>query len=115
SLGWSCIQSQATFLTRPLLDHVGRFSEEFRYSGDYDFYARALREVPFDRTNSVLATFRRHGNNISMAPDPLRGQEDLRIQDAYGPDSARTRKMYRDLLRIWLNARNPGWFLAKHY
>ena len=115
SLGWSCIQSQSTFLTRTLIERVGPFSEDFRYSGDYDFYARALGTVGFDRTNSVLATFRRHGNNISMAPDPIRREEDLHIQRTYGPRSARRRKVYRDLLRVWLNARNPGWFSAKHF
>jgi glycosyltransferase involved in cell wall biosynthesis len=115
SLGWSCIQSQVTFVTRSFIESVGVFSEEYRYSGDYEFYARALRLHDFDRSNEVLATFRRHGRNMSMAPDPLRLEEDAQIRATYAPRSFIVRQMYRNLLRLWLNARNPGWFSAKHF
>jgi glycosyltransferase involved in cell wall biosynthesis len=111
SLGWSCIHHQSTFMTRRFFDDLGGYDPSYRVAGDYEFLARALIRHRFLRLNTLLACFRRHGNNLSMSPRIV--EENRAIADKFAPDSPALRGIYRQTLRCWLNMRNPRWFLGK--
>lgn len=112
SLGWSCVNHQATYMTRAFFDHLEGFDTDFRVAGDYEFFARALLQQRFDPSPGVLADFRMHGGNAS-APGGGHVPENRRIAEAYGPASPVRRRIYRTALRVWINARNPDWFVHK--
>jgi glycosyltransferase involved in cell wall biosynthesis len=111
SLGWSCIHHQSTFITRWFFDDLGGYDPRYRMAGDYEFLARALIRCRFLRADTLLACFRRHGNNLSMSPRIV--DENLAIADNFGPESPALRGIYRQTLRCWLNMRHPRWFLGK--
>jgi glycosyltransferase involved in cell wall biosynthesis len=116
SLGWCCIWHMATFVSKDFFRELGGFDIKFRDAGDYEFFARALQAQRFGRVPSPLASYRRTGLNNSSLPA---NQERIRrecesVAQKYGPSSARTRSVYRSLLKIWVNAGNPGWFRYKH-
>jgi glycosyltransferase involved in cell wall biosynthesis len=113
SLGWNCIHHQATFMTRECYSRVGEYDLEYPLAADYELLARALRLEPFDRIDRTLSTFRRHGQNASMRGERALIDEGRRIASEYGPSSDLRKAAYRAGLKAWLNASNPGWFLAK--
>jgi glycosyltransferase involved in cell wall biosynthesis len=113
SLGWSCFDHQATFMTREFFDSLGGFDPDFRYSGDYKLFAAALSKSPFDRIDHTLSRFRQHGGNASTSGSARLVQENESIARDYAPGSSALRNFYRQSLRVWVNARNPAWFLGK--
>jgi glycosyltransferase involved in cell wall biosynthesis len=113
SLGWNCISHTATYVHRELFDELGGFVTRFRYFGDYDFMLRALEREPFCRVNRTLFGSRRHGTNASMQQTPVHWAETKAIMERYGPSSSWQRAVHRYRLKVWLNARSPGWFLHK--
>lgn len=113
SLGWNCVHHLSTYVTPTLFASLGGFDPGFRYSGDYDFFARALIHGPFARIPDPIAEHRRHGSNASMSLDPRVAREDELVASKYGPSTAAERRRNRLLLRIWLNGMNPRWFAAK--
>ena len=112
SLGWNCFHV-STFVHRELFLELKGYDSDFMYSGDYDFFARALRHGSFTRIRRILTGVRHHGKNLSMVPDPRHLAEDKAIVERYGPESRWQRAAYRDLLKVWLNGTNPRWFVYK--
>jgi glycosyltransferase involved in cell wall biosynthesis len=115
SLGWCCISAQASYMTRDFFERLGGFDASYKIMADYKMYAEALDAEPFDRLAQVLAIGCLHGENVSAATSSsLYLSEGARIANAYGPRSRVLRQICRQGLRVWLNGRNPDWFLGKH-
>jgi hypothetical protein len=114
SLGWSCLPFPATYMTRDFFERLGGYDISFKIMGDYKIFAEALDLQPYDRLARVLAIMSLHGENVSAATGSARyGRERERIVETYGPRSRVLRQVYRQALRLWLNARNPAWFVGK--
>lgn len=113
SLGWNCFPNISTFMHRDLFWALEGFDSAFLYAGDYDLYARALQCGSFTRIHQALTGVRHHGANLSASPDPRRLAEDRAVSERYGPRSPWRRAAQRALLRVWLNGRNPRWFVSK--
>jgi GT2 family glycosyltransferase len=113
SLGWSCLPAQTAWFTPGFFAEMNGFPEDFEHIGDYYFFSRALRHSPFDRSTRELATFRRHGKNMSITAGDARLAELDRIQREFAPDAPARRSSYRYLLKVWTNAANPSWALHK--
>jgi len=113
SLRWSCFDHQATFMTREFFDRLGGFDPDFRYAGDYRLFAHALAQSPFDRIDYTLSRFRQHGGNASTSGTARHVEENEIIAREFAPRSKALRAIYRQSLRVWVNARNPHWFLGK--
>ncbi len=114
SLDWCCISAQAAYMTTELFHRLGGFDISYPIMADFKLYAEALDVEPFDRLSEVLTIGCLHGDNVSAATQsPRYLSEGRRILDAYGPSSPFLRVLYRQGLRVWLNARNPGWFVGK--
>lgn len=114
SLGWSCVPAQTVWFTPEFFEAMGGFPEDFEHIGDYYTFAKAITKSPFDRTTATLATFRRHGANMSMTAGDARLGELARIQEEFAPSSAARRAFNRYLLKMWTNAANPAWMLHKY-
>jgi len=113
SLGWNCIHHLSTYVTPTLFERLGGFDTSFRYSGDYDFFARALAVEPYHRLSGTIGQHQRHGDNASMSSDPRVAREDELVATTYGPSSAAARRRNRLILRLWLNGMNPRWAATK--
>ena len=113
SLGWNCIMHMATYVPVTMFHELGGFHKEIRYAGDYDFFVRVLSLEPFARIGQILACFRRHGKNQSMQMTPKHRAEIDGIEDQFGPPKKWKKQCYRYLLKSWLNATNPSWFIYK--
>jgi hypothetical protein len=114
SLGWNCLPFAATFMTRDFFERLGGYDVTFKIMGDYNILAQALDVQPFDRLAQSLVILRLHGQNLSGATGSrLFGVERERIARSYGPPSRLLRHFYRQILRFWLNGREPGWFVGK--
>lgn len=113
SLGWNCMQHTSAFVRKDLMVDLGGFDETYDYCGDYEFFARALRKVRFDRSRHSLSAWRMQG--IEPSPEKARGteEENRRILEAYAPASGARRQAYRTGLKVWLNGRSFRWFAAK--
>ena len=114
SLGWCCLSFEATYMTRDFFERLGGYDTSFKIMADYKLFAEALDVQPFDRLRHILAIGCLHGDNVSAATgSSLYITEQKRIAEAYGPRSRSVRQVYRQALRVWLNGRNPGWFVGK--
>jgi glycosyltransferase involved in cell wall biosynthesis len=114
SLGWNCIPTTATYMTRDFFERLGGYDASFRIMGDYKVFSEALDVQPYDRVARVLSIVRLHRQSVSAASgSSVLSSERERIADAYGPRSRVLRQIYRQGLRVWLNAREPAWFVGK--
>jgi glycosyltransferase involved in cell wall biosynthesis len=114
SLGWNCIPTTATYMTRTFFERLGGYDASFKIMGDYKLFAEALDAQPYDRVARVLSLVRLHRQSVSAGSGAsvIAGERE-RIADAYGPRSRVLRQLYRQGLRVWLNAREPAWFVGK--
>ena len=114
SLGWNCLPFAATYMTRDFFERLGGYDASFKIMADYKIFAEALDLQLYDRLTRVLAIMCLHGENVSAATGSSRfSRERERVADAYGPRSRVLRQIYRQALRVWLNGRNPRWFVGK--
>jgi len=113
SLGWSWISPQSTFITPEFVEEVGYFDTSFEYSGDFEYFTRALGKRRFDRTSRTLSLNRIHPDQHSKIPDPVRLVEVNRVENMYAPDSRVIRWLYRYLLKLRVNIASPAWFYNK--
>jgi glycosyltransferase involved in cell wall biosynthesis len=114
SLGWNCIPTAATYMTPDFFERLGRYDASFKIAGDYKLFAEALDVQPYDRLARVLAIVRLHAQAVSSATSwSVYSSEREQIADTYGPRSPMLRQIYRQGLRVWLNAKNPRWFVGK--
>jgi glycosyltransferase involved in cell wall biosynthesis len=112
-LGWNPIMHMSTYLSRDLFIELGGFDIEYRDSGDYDMFARALSLAPFRRIARPVACFRQTGFNNSITNLARMRAENARICAKFGPTSQFERQLWRGVLRGWFNGRNPAWLLSK--
>jgi glycosyltransferase involved in cell wall biosynthesis len=113
ALGWSCLNMQSAFYTPELWERAGRYDETYYYSPDFEFFARCLKFDGFDRITRPLCTYRIHGNQLSIAPSDAKNKEDQSIVDTYAPPPGVKRDLQRYLMKAWVNASSPRWFLYK--
>lgn len=112
SLGWSCLYHQTTYMRTDFWRKFGGFDTRYRINADFELLLRARREAPFASVNKLIAAFRRHGTNLSMT-GPSSDEENEAISAQYGPRVRWIRRTAGFGARVYINARNPGWSLAK--
>ena len=113
SLGWNCIMHMATYVSRPFFTELGGFNIDYRVSGDYDFFSRALKASPYTRVASPIACFRRTGVNFSAVSLERARVEYDTLATREAPSSPLQRRVSKLALQVWLNGRNPGWAFRK--
>jgi len=110
-LGWSWPLHMATYVEPSLFEEIGGFDLSYPVAADYAFFTEAMTRAPFARVSQVVAVFRRHGDNTSMADS---AEDELeRISRRYGPSQPWKRAYYRLKLKSWVNGRNPVWAYRK--
>jgi glycosyltransferase involved in cell wall biosynthesis len=112
-LGWNPVMHMATYLARDFFEDLGGFDISFRDSGDYDMFARALRLTPFARLDRPLACFRHTGSNNSAVNLQRTSAENARVCAAFGPRTSFERIVWKAVLKLWFNGRNPDWVYGK--
>jgi glycosyltransferase involved in cell wall biosynthesis len=112
SLGWSCLYHQTTYMRTDFWRKFGGFDTRYRVNADFELLLRARREARFASVNELVAAFRRHGTNLSMT-GPSSDEENEEISARYGPQLHWMRRTAGFGARVYINARNPGWSLAK--
>jgi glycosyltransferase involved in cell wall biosynthesis len=63
------IQQESTFWRRSLWDKAGGLDTRYRYAADFDLWTRFARETDLVLVDTLLAAFRRHGNQKTAAFD----------------------------------------------
>jgi glycosyltransferase involved in cell wall biosynthesis len=64
--GLGHIQQESTFWTRSLWERSGGLDTHFRYAGDYHLWKEFARHERLFTTNTLLAGFRVHGEQLSL-------------------------------------------------
>ncbi len=113
SLGWNPIMHMATYIHRDFYNELEGFNIEYKDSGDYDIFSRALRKKPYTRLGDYVACFRRTGANNSAVYRDRSMEENVRITEGVAPGSPLGRKAAKMAMKLWFNGRNPGWALRK--
>jgi len=113
SFSWCSIMHMATYISRDFYTELGGFNTDFKLAGDFDLFARALSKAPYERVSSQIACYRRTGMNYSATNPQLAAHEASLVQKAFGPKSKLERRMWRALMQVWLNFRNPQWFFRR--
>jgi hypothetical protein len=114
SLGWPCLNHQATYVAKDFFEELGGFNLKFKVAADYELFARALSRCQFRRVRRPLAVFRITGVNDNLAKKDVAGRECAQVGDTFAPKPAAQRLLYRTALRLWVNATNPEWFVRKY-
>ena len=112
-LGWSAIHHIATYISRDFFDALGGFDIEYTVAADYELFCRASMQARPCRIAKPVAAMRRTGHNFSARHAELGRQQCAAIRQRYGPRSLVTQNVYRQVIRIWVNAANPTWSLRK--
>jgi glycosyltransferase involved in cell wall biosynthesis len=112
-LDWNPIMHMATYFSREFYTELGGFNIDYKDAGDFDMFARALSQEPFERVGDQLVCFRRTGNNNSVVNRPRALKEDQTVRDRFGPKSALERQFWKYLLKTWFNFGNPDWLVRK--
>jgi glycosyltransferase involved in cell wall biosynthesis len=110
-LGWSYSLHMATYMEKALFEELGGFDLAFPVAADYKLMTEAMRRTPFAREPQVVALWRRHGENESIASPALAELE--RIARTYGPSNPLQRAALRAFVKTWVNLRNPVWAYRK--
>jgi glycosyltransferase involved in cell wall biosynthesis len=108
---WSPIPQPCVWARRSFFDRVGPFDTSYRNCGDYDWYARALKQSKPLVLRDVLGRFRLHEGQISLNLENM-DRESRIVRERYGGEG-RMAYLQGKALSLRLNARNPGWFIAK--
>lgn len=112
ALGWSCFPQPSTFFRTDFARELGGFDTRYRLAGDYDLFARALERCRPQLVDHPLSRFRLHGQNLST-----RQRREMLRESRMVAGDARLGVPLSTLLRLMtkveVNARNPGWALAK--
>lgn len=110
-IGWSCIPQQTVWARRSFHERVGSFDTAYKNCGDYDWYARALRLQHPLMLQATLGRFRLHSSQLSHDTEAM-DRESRIVQARHGGDDLLA-FVAGKALSLRLNARNPGFFLAK--
>jgi len=108
ALGWNLVHHQSTYLSREFWLSLGGFDEEMSSAADYDFMARGLQLSSFARIGMPIATFRRHGANISIT-DPRALLESRAVSEKFGPEGVLQRSLLAVACKSYVRMRNPKW------
>ena len=112
-LDWNPVAHAGTYLCREFFMELGGFNVDCKVAGDFDLFTRALARAPFERLARAVACTRRTGSNNSVVNAAIAAGEVQSVCDAFGPTSNVERMLWRYLLKIWINAGNPGWTMRK--
>lgn len=112
-LGWNPIMHMGTYFSRAFFTELGGFNSDYKDSGDYEMFARALSKSPYERLARPVACFRRTGMNNSAVNTERTNRENQTILDAIGPKSALERQFWRYVLKFWFHFANPQWLMWK--
>jgi len=112
-LGWSPTHHIATYLRREFFEELGGFNIEYTVAADYDLFLRATARAACQRIDGTLAAMRRTGTNFSARNAALGRQQCLAIRQRYGPRFRCQQRVYREIVRVWVNAANPTWSMRK--
>ncbi len=108
---WSPIPQQTVWVRRSFFERVGPYDTSYRNCGDYDWYARALKLARPLVLPSVLGRFRLHEGQISLDLERM-DRESRMVRERHG-GTGTVPFLLGKTLSLRLNARNPGWFVAK--
>jgi glycosyltransferase involved in cell wall biosynthesis len=108
---WSPIPQQTVWVRRSFYDRVGPYDTSYRNCGDYDWYARALKLARPLVLPAVLGRFRLHEGQISLDLERM-DRESRIVRERHGGTGTGSFLLGKTL-SLRLNARNPGWFVAK--
>lgn len=112
-LQWNPIMHMATYFSREFFTALRGFNIDYKDSGDFEMFARALSQEPYARVSVPIACFRRTGQNNSVVNAERANREVRSVRDALGPKSILERACWRSLLKAWFNLRNPQWLARK--
>jgi glycosyltransferase involved in cell wall biosynthesis len=112
-LHWNPIMHMATYFSRDFFTALGGYNINYKDAGDFEMFARALRQEPYERISTTVACFRRTGMNNSVVNAERANREMQSVADQFGPRSSWERVCWRYLLKIWFNFRNPEWLAKK--
>src|SRR5882672_4237161 len=112
-LHWNPIMHMATYFSREFYTALGGFNIDYKDSGDFEMFARALSQEPYERVSATIACFRRTGMNNSVVNAERANRETNSVCNTFGPKSDLERTFWRNLLKAWFNLRNPGWLARK--
>jgi glycosyltransferase involved in cell wall biosynthesis len=112
-LGWNPVMHMSTYIARDFFFELGGFDIDFRDSGDYDMFARALGKAPYHRLSRPISCFRQTGRNNSATNGARTVAENALVCAKFGPRSSTERRLWRALLKVWFNGRNPAWLASK--
>src|SRR5581483_4595187 len=94
-LGWNPIMHMGTYFSREFFTELGGFNIDYRDSGDYEMFARALSRAPYARLARPDACFRRTGMHNSAVNSARTERENGTVRDEFGPKSAFERRRGR--------------------
>ena len=109
ALDWNVISPLATYMNRDFFSQLGGYDERYDVAADFELFARALQQEPFERVARPLACWRRDGRNYSVVHGDLAAPEVRAIRQSLGLADDPGRPLRRFAMRVWFNLRNPGW------
>jgi glycosyltransferase involved in cell wall biosynthesis len=112
-LEWNPIMHMATYLSRDFYTELGGFNPDFKLSGDLELFARARSQAPYARARHLIACFRRTGENYSATNPERAARESGLVFEKYGPKSNLERRIWRKLLNMYIDLRNPDFLIRK--
>ena len=84
SWSFSNICQQTAFWRKAVHEKIGYFNEDFKYAGDFEFFARVSRNFRVDGLKVCLAKYRMHVDAISFVHKKEMQAEVSRIHKFYG-------------------------------
>lgn len=112
-LGWNPIMHMATYFSRAFYTELSGFNIDYKVSGDYEMFTRALSVAPYARLRQPVACFRRTGANTSATQSARGDREIQQFAGRYGPRTDFERRIWRSVLKARLNFGNPQWLVSK--
>jgi glycosyltransferase involved in cell wall biosynthesis len=112
-MGWNPLMQMAIFFSRPFFVELDGYNSNYKDSGDFEMFARAIAKAPYARMNRPLACFRRTGMNNSAVHHERTARENQTVLDAFGPSSRAERMFWRYAMKSWFNLTNPEWLIRK--
>lgn len=113
ALDWNVISPMATYIHRDFFSQLGGYDERYDVAADFQLFARALQQEPFERVARPLACWRRHQGNYSFVHNDLATLEAQAIRQSLGLRHDPGQPLRRCAMKAWFNLRNPGWCGSK--
>lgn len=94
----SSLAQPATFWRSSIHQKIGYFDTQFKYSGDFDFYAKAGKSCRFSRINKTIAKYRWHNATMTSILGKLIKNENTIVNKKY----VCINKLRQLFLKFWL-------------